>query len=134
MIEWRDDLATGFDEIDVQHKTLIKLINGLKQTVEDKQTVDRVKVWEMLQFLEGYAGIHFDREEECMKKTQCPVAEENIKGHKQFMEKFHELQDRFDNETDLSALLQEIFDMASDWIMNHICKTDVELKKVAVGS
>ena len=128
MISWTNALVTGFDEIDLQHKTLIKLINGLEVTVQRGETADHAHVGEMLRFLEGYARTHFAREERCMTETHCPAAQTNQRAHAQFLQDYQQLKQRFDEQQAPDTLLMEIYTMASRWITNHICRVDVRLR------
>lgn len=131
MIAWNDSLATGFEDIDLQHKTLIKLINGLERAVQEGTAQNRQQVFDLLLFLGGYAKNHLAREERCMARTKCQAAERNKAAHEGFLRDFAQLEERFSNEGSSSELLMAIYHMASQWITGHICTVDIQLRSFA---
>lgn len=63
-IEWTQDLSTGSDEIDNQHKELFRRINSLLDACN--QGKGREEIGKTVQFLEDYVITHFSAEEEYM--------------------------------------------------------------------
>ena len=128
-VAWSERYATGEDKIDRQHETLFGCINQLEEMVAQDEISD-AKVKELLQFLENYTRIHFAYEEMCMFRLKCPVHEVNIDAHDKFTKAIEDFTARFAREGASKRLLQEMYDAASKWLVNHICKIDQKLQAV----
>ena len=60
-IEWTEDLATGVNKIDNQHKELFKRINNLLEACNQGRGKNEVE--KVIKFLDDYVIIHFSEEE-----------------------------------------------------------------------
>ena len=65
-VQWSDDLTTGIDKIDNQHKNLIIKVNELLQAINAGK--GKRQIGSMLEFLGEYVVEHFSTEEEYMKE------------------------------------------------------------------
>ena len=126
-IEWEKKYETGEERIDKQHQNLFQMINNVEQMLKMPQ-VEEEKLKDVLRFLTNYTRIHFVYEEFCMARVKCPLAEKNMVAHDKFMEALKDVERRFRSEGASRALLVDIYDMASEWLVKHICKIDTELK------
>ena len=75
-MEFTDDLVTGNDLIDGQHKELIGKINDLLRTCETGD--GKVKALNTLDYLEEYTNFHFSQEEALQEEIGYP----GLKEHK----------------------------------------------------
>ncbi len=82
--ELNQSLLTGVKMIDTHHRELIEAVNDLADAIETNGGSNAVK--KIISFLEFYAEWHFDHEEKCAFKNQCPMAETNQKAHGKFLE------------------------------------------------
>ncbi len=92
-IEWTDDLATGSEIIDNQHKELFRKMNDLMNAC--RHGVGKTKVRNTLQFLDDYIVYHFTEEESLMAKYNYPQAPHHISEHQIFSANFYELKKQF---------------------------------------
>ena len=85
-IEWNEDLAVGFKEIDDQHKELFGMINRMLEACNQGKGKEVLN--EILGFLENYVIIHFGTEEKLMQQYNYPDYANHKKHHEQFIQSF----------------------------------------------
>lgn len=126
MIEWSEDMTTGIEEIDAQHKELISRFNQLDEALQEGR--GREETGTILNFVQFYTDWHFGREERCMEDYGCPVAEANQHQHAWFLKEFQHLYDSY-YETDTDPdIIKRTFESLETWIIEHITKTDSQLR------
>ena len=128
MIKWKESYSTGVAKLDEQHKSLFKYCNDLEDVLNvqgaSKQSLERA-----LNFLEKYAKGHFGQEETCMHKCACPAAEKNKLAHQKFIETYKIFQKKISEDGDYQSTLKELHRFLENWLTDHICKIDTQLKK-----
>jgi hemerythrin len=122
-IQWNDNLASGSQEIDTQHKELFQRINGLLATF-DKSNLDRQEFSKIIQYLTEYVVFHFGVEEKHMDQFKYSSTSQHKAQHAQFVKSFLKLKDRMLLEGINPALAQETKDLCVDWLINHIKYSD----------
>lgn len=127
MLEWKPEFATGVDQIDADHKQLIRGLNHLEAAL---QRGERSKVIEaLLAFLETYSNAHFEREEACMQKLNCPTAASNKAAHAEFRKTFAAVKTNLQSPTATAAMATEVHRDLCDWVANHILRIDSGLQR-----
>lgn len=124
-IEWGRALETGCRTIDLQHEELIGLINQLHDVSPD--TLSQQGLDEMLQRLDAYVVFHFGTEEQLMNKSLGvnDHTDEHRLQHKFFVDQVESIRaNRSDN---FGCVAQDVANFLSDWLYQHILKTDREL-------
>ena len=124
-LSWRDEMTTGVVELDAQHKYLIDFFNDLGYSIQKRY--DPEDITKALKVMKYYAEWHFHKEEECMLRYHCPVAEVNQKAHMVFIRKFHDFQKEYEASGGSIELATRIYEELSDWIINHIMVVDTKL-------
>jgi len=81
-ITWSDELATGNEKIDEQHKTIFKITNSFIEKYIQGES--KASLGEMLDFLINYTVEHFNYEEELMTEHDYPAYEYHKKCHDDF--------------------------------------------------
>ena len=127
MIAWQDSYSTGVEELDKQHKRLFQYTNDLGKMIEDNAVSKNVLEAALL-FLGKYAQVHFGREEICMFKHQCPVAASNKQTHEQFLQKFKAIETIVKADGGNESTVIELHRFLENWLIDHICTIDVQLK------
>ena len=127
MIKWDDKYSTGLTSLDEQHKMLFKYLNDLEGTVEEKDVSDTL-LSGALDFFENYIKSHFGNEEACMYRYNCPIAQTNKDAHGQFVEFYNNYKICFEKEGPSYALYRDMLDFYEKWLIEHICKIDVQIK------
>jgi len=129
-VKWTEDLSTGIEKIDEQHKELFEKINDLVAAV--RQGVCKYKISDVIRFLEEYVVFHFGEEEKYMRQFAYPGYQVHKACHEKFIENFNELKKELPRleggnkpgSYDLSVMTNQV---VVDWILDHIAKTDKQL-------
>jgi hemerythrin len=132
-INWNyEKMTTGIAEIDEQHKEWIRRFNEFDAAVISHKGAAALQ--STLTFLAQYTHMHFSFEEACMQRYDCPVQSENFTAHAEFLGNLSEIESWVrDGET--SAI--EVFELRTvmeEWLIDHICTIDVQLRKVVNGN
>ena len=124
-IEWTDDLATGVERIDVQHKELFLRINNLLDACKTGKGREEVK--KTIQFLDDYVVTHFTAEETYMQKYTYPEYNSHKLEHQKFAVNFTELKKQFEKDGPGVHMVVATNQIVVDWLQNHIRKVDKAL-------
>lgn len=122
-------MSTGVQEIDEQHQELIQHLNEFFRLMSMGR--GSVGLEEFMDFLSQYAAYHFRHEEGCMYELECPAAAANKQAHAQFIQLFKGYRNRLVTEGPTTALVIEVQQKVSEWIRNHIVRTDTRLRECA---
>jgi len=122
---WNEEMTTGDDEIDAQHKYLIDFFNDLGGSITKEYPLEDIA--KVLKVMKYYAAWHFGKEEVCMERYHCPAAGKNLKAHTMFMQKFHKFQDEYEKTGGSMELAFKIHEDLAEWIVNHIMVVDKQL-------
>lgn len=126
MLIWNEDFATGSALLDVQHRILIDKVNQL-ETLLGAPAIPKADANELIDFLDRYTKTHFRFEEQCTHRHRCPAYEPNQKAHAAFVETFGRFKEQYAVQGPDRRLLQDLHNMISNWIRNHILSLDVRL-------
>jgi len=128
-IVWRAKMTVGNAEIDDDHRYLISLINAIEAAVNCgiEKKVLSTHIAELL----AYTEAHFKREEEIQAEIQFPDKESHKQEHNNLINKLHAIQTSLESppdETSYRSLIQGLFDVLKDWLINHILNDDLKMK------
>ena len=133
--QWSEDLATGIELLDSQHKEFFQHINMLRSAMRAGEGRDALV--RTLEFLEGYVRVHFNAEEMYMRRFNYPDLSVHEQEHKDFIKllsdygkKFQELDSRGEI---TSFLVVEIARKLSGWQEDHIRSVDRNMGAFLVG-
>lgn len=123
MFPWNENFATGIEQIDVQHKQLVHLLNELASHLaigSDRLELDRV-----LDALTDYTIYHFSSEEQIWQKyvPQDSLYDAHLHTHQAFIDRinfFRSQHDRLEDDT----IATEILNYLAQWLAFHILDTD----------
>jgi len=121
-IEWRDDLATGNELIDDQHKELFSRFNRLLESCQGGKGKDEVT--RMILFLGDYVRSHFATEEQLQLRHNYPGYTAHKAQHDAFIEDFRKLEDQFRSQGASFVLVIQTNQTMVDWLIKHIGGTD----------
>lgn len=117
--EFTDDLITGNDMIDSQHKELIGKINDLLVSCEDR--ANQSGAAKLLNYLADYTEFHFKAEEEYQKEIGYPGLKEHLEKHEELRRTVQELHDMLEEEEGPSdAFVAKVTENVRDWLYYHI--------------
>lgn len=117
--EFSDNLITGNEMIDSQHKELIAKINELVKSCETSAELSvAVKT---LNYLADYTDFHFSAEEKLQEEIGYPGIEAHKKQHREFEKTIEELHEMLREEEGPSkAFSEQVNKHVIEWLYKHI--------------
>ena len=117
--ELSENLLTGNEMIDSQHKELIDKINAVLKSCE--QSNDKVVAVNTLDFLEEYTNYHFSAEEQLQREIDYPGFVKHKAQHDAFKQTIADLQDMLQEEEGPSpAFVAKVQEKVVEWLYVHI--------------
>jgi len=123
--EWTDDLLTGVDDIDAQHKEIFLRINALLDALA--RQAGKKEVGAFLDFLEEYVAYHFAAEEREMTGHRYPGLAGHEKEHEVFKKQISALKRDFKESGASTQVVLMTVRSACEWLIGHIKKTDMAM-------
>jgi len=120
--EWNDDLLTGVDDVDAQHKEIFVRINALLDALTRQKGKDEIGGF--LNFLEEYIAYHFAAEEREMTGEKYPGLAAHEKEHEDFKKRICALKRDFNESGASTQLILMTVRSSCEWLIGHINKTD----------
>jgi hemerythrin len=118
--QWTEELSVNIEEIDEQHKRLVKMINDFNKAMKNGE--GRAIVSKILTGMINYSKIHFSLEEKYMKEFDFPGYEQHKIEHDAFVSRTHHLMERY--KTNPNVITLETNSYLVDWLNHHIRGTD----------
>ena len=114
LLLWQDNLNTGIQVIDDQHRRIVEMINQLHAA---QTGGSQLVVAEVIDELVDYTLSHFAFEEELMEEAGYPFCAAHKRVHEVFTKRVSEYRMRFQAGEDV---VDELKSMLSRWLFNHI--------------
>lgn len=114
---WQDDLNTGIQVIDDQHRRIVDMINQL----HDAREQGRDAVGNVLSELVDYTLSHFAFEEALLEEAGYEFSRPHKRVHEIFIGRVSDYNLRFKAGEDIA---QELIGLLSRWLFNHIRSDD----------
>ena len=122
LIQWNDSFSVKVAEIDRQHQKLVSMINDLGDAM--KQGKGKDVLGNIISGLVSYTATHFKTEEKYFDQFGYPETDSHKKEHAAFVKKVTDFKDGF--EKGKLGLSIKVMNFLSDWLKNHIKKTDMK--------
>jgi hemerythrin len=129
MLNWHEGLSTGVPDLDNHHKEIFQKFNEFYAVMARGAAAREEEAGKVLDYLQFYAQLHFQREEELMDKYHCPAAEENKREHTIFLKDCGNFYTQWQTGGMSLALANDTFVKFMDWLVNHIQGVDTQLIK-----
>jgi hemerythrin len=121
-LDWQEDLATGIENIDNQHREIFARFALFSAACSDGKGGD--ELLRLMNFLSEYTVEHIRDEEEAMSAAEYPRLAEQEKEHAAFLDGFVRLRKLVEeNGPSQEIILNEKRAMIR-WLINHICHVD----------
>jgi hemerythrin-like metal-binding protein len=120
LMPWGDKLKIGIDQIDEQHKELVKMVNELHQAM--KMKMGAREAGQILTRLADYTVYHFKNEEDLFEQHKYADREAHKVYHDKLVAQVVEFKKEFDGGR--AALSMDLMEFLTDWLRDHIMKTD----------
>jgi hemerythrin len=124
-LEWSQELETGNETVDAQHKMLFSYVNDVIGVCENDDEADKIQ--ETLAFLIHYTVQHFQDEEALQLECGYPEYEWYKWLHEDFKEKATALAQRFTQSGSSAELCNDVKEVVVSWLMNHIRGEDKKI-------
>ncbi len=131
MFHFTDDLLTGIEEIDNEHRHLFEMLEELKGLLEDEQFADKYdQVKAMIEELAEYADSHLEHEEAHMERIRDPELISQRAQHDNFRNKIQDFMFRdISSEEQQQEALSELQEYTTRWLYHHILGSDMMIGK-----
>lgn len=129
MIKWDDSYFTGIEQFDAEHKHLFGLLNTAYDDFIDGS--QRETLGTVLDELADYATYHFANEEHWMDEFNYPDLDKHREEHEKFRLRLRELVK--DYHMQKNSLSLELLTFLTNWLINHINKTDADYGRHAMS-
>ncbi len=117
--EFSENLITGNELIDSQHKELIDRINKLLDSCEQEN--GKVTAVNTLDYLADYTDFHFSAEEKLQREIGYPNYEEHKAIHEGFKQTIKELDEMLqEEEGPTDAFVSKVEENVIKWFYTHI--------------
>lgn len=126
MLEWKEEMSTGIEVLDEQHRELLATIERLSRAIRTRNA--SVELEDIVSTLDAYADAHFSIEELCMDRYHCPAAEKNQEGHRCFLADLVKVKRELATQGPSDELAEQIHRDLGLWFLNHIQGIDAELR------
>jgi hemerythrin len=126
---WKPEMSVGRDQLDRDHKGIIKALNELSAL---RESHDDDKVQPVLSRLLNYTVSHFGREEAYMREIGFSRIGEHEQQHDQFIQKIQFFLSEY-REGRRSMLASEMADFLRAWLVEHIMSEDKAYAAEAVS-
>jgi hemerythrin-like metal-binding protein len=130
-VQWSEKYVTGIKRIDDHHQALFEMSEVFRDALIEGRG-ERV-YGGLLESLRTYARAHFGFEEGCMERCQCSAAQQNIHAHSTLLQGFSVFEERYAMVGFERADAQRLVEFFDDWLADHICRIDTQLKPHAQG-
>lgn len=120
MLTWNKDLEVHIGSIDMQHRTLIALINELQQVIDQRKP--EVMVGSILSKVIEYARFHFEHEENCLIVACYAKLSEHRCRHNELSVTLKQLERDYRNGVPGVAVVA--LETLQRWVVDHIMRTD----------
>ena len=121
-LEWSQDISTGVEWQDNQHKELLDQINKLLAAIS--QGKGKEEVVNTLNFLESYIDNHFRDEEHYMEKFDFPGREEHIREHRSLTNELLLWKSSYVKGGTSQELVSDTMNKMFEWLFSHFGETD----------
>lgn len=126
MLWWSDDLETGIQSIDNQHRSIFKKANEIFNLGVN---IDKKEFKMIISFLMSYTNNHFTEEEELMINYGYEGFLDHRKEHNYFVEEIYKLYLKSIDSIN-EELLIELKVLIIEWLANHINVDDKKFIKL----
>lgn len=124
-VRWTDDLATGIEAIDAQHRGLYDAVNVLHGIMRSHELAE---VHTVLEAIDDYAARHFRLEEREMAAAGFPGLPAHASAHRAFAVELGRQRLTLLPAPTPSGVV-ELSAWLTDWLRDHVRKVDGEMAR-----
>ena len=122
---WNHTLETGSKLIDEQHRRLFEALNNIAAAFQEGRGAQEVS--KTIAFLTDYTIMHFETEEELMKKHKYLDYSAHKFCHEDFKKTVGSLTKKLEKEGPSEDLIVNVTAVVGDWLISHIKFDDIKM-------
>lgn len=126
-VEFTDDLCTGIEFVDYQHRQLIDRINMFLEAVQQN---DEEFIEDTVSYVLEYTLFHFKSEENVMMRSLYEEFEMHRDQHSIFIKKMFAIKTEIEESGTTEELIQSFKKELLEWLINHIQVQDKKLASI----
>lgn len=119
---WSDTYVIGVPLLDDDHQHLFNIYNALVAAVNRRDNDSRVQ--NLMHELFDYTDVHFEHEEDLMRRFDYPEYLRHRQEHESFITQLHDVNNHLEVGGMMGAF---VLDFLGDWFVEHIRSTDMAL-------
>ena len=123
LIIWKPDYELGIPVVDEQHRGIVATINSLYYGMQHKH--GESMLMPIADMVYDYTRIHFEVEEDFLKKCKFPDLDSHQSLHKELIDELHQ----FRRETILKKDSIQFIRFLKKWWVDHICDKDRQFRE-----
>lgn len=120
LFEWNSTYEFGIDDIDNQHRKLVRILNTLWDS--HNAGADRDAIGSIIDELVFYTKIHFNNEEKYMEDIDYSGLKDHRLIHRELTSQVIKIQEDYKKGT--ANLDDRLIDFLKSWLSNHILIED----------
>jgi hemerythrin len=124
-IRWTNDLSSGIEEIDLQHKELIRQVNAFLTATRKGRGKEEIS--NLIVFLKEYVLKNFSEEEKHMLNSDYPGYSTHKHEHAMFINDLSDIEKEFLTHGVSSYFLIQVQKKLCNWIGDHLCEVDKKM-------
>lgn len=126
---WSEQLATGFADIDEQHRRLIDILDRLASRCADGGVMAPAELETVVADLADYAREHFDAEVQLMLDSRCDLrhVQMHVREHENFIRHISLVREALEESRDDEG--SELARYLGEWFARHIVGSDLSMAR-----
>lgn len=125
LFEWNSSYEFGIDDIDNQHRKLVRILNNLFDS--HNSGADRASIGAIIDELVFYTKVHFNNEEKYMEDINFSNLKDHRLIHRDLTSQVLKIQEDFKNGK--AHIDDQLLDFLKSWLSNHILVEDKKYTK-----
>ena len=127
-MEWKEEYASGVEEIDKEHQGLFKAVNRLSHVLKDMDPErDRDVCKEMIKYMKSYTLKHFADEEKYQRSIGYLDYAKHKRQHMTFIETISYLEKDLEATNYSPASVKRLVGSLSCWLLYHVMNADQDI-------
>lgn len=120
LFEWNSTYEFGIDDIDNQHRKLVRILNNLWDS--HNSGADRESVGAIIDELVFYTKVHFNNEEKYMEEIDYTGIKDHRTIHRDLTAQVLKIQEDF--KQGKAHIDDQLIEFLKSWLSNHILVED----------
>jgi len=125
LTQWREEMATGDQEVDGQHQELLRRVDDLLKGARAQKGSE--EIGKLMWFLKKYVRRHFRDEEKLQLESGYPGYEGHKAQHEMFFREVQRLEALYAEQGENTLMIVAAIHAMCEWLRNHFNRMDKDL-------